>query len=102
MSNPTLAVLVRFKSPLSLDEVRQVMNSRMDEFRALEGLKQKYYLQDSVTGEYGGLYLWDSTGALAAYRESKLRETIAEAYRTEGEPRVEVFSVLDVLRDSTG
>jgi len=99
MSTPALALLVRFRSPLSLDEVTRVVEERAPEFRALAGLQQKYYLQDSTTGEYGGLYLWETPEALAAYRDSELRASIAQAYQVEGEPRIEVFNMLKVLRD---
>jgi hypothetical protein len=33
------------------------MKERAPEFRALEGLEQKYYLERSEPGEYGGFYL---------------------------------------------
>jgi hypothetical protein len=102
MSEPTHAVLVRFKSSLTLDEVMKVVEERAPEFRALEGLQQKYYVQDAVTGEYGGFYLWESPGALADYRDSDLRASIAQAYQVEGEPRVEVYRVIKTLRDSRG
>ena len=98
MSQPALIVLVRFRSPLSLDEVMSVARERAPEFRALSGLQQKYYVQDAETGEYGGLYLWESPEALAEYRESELRASIAAAYRTDDEPRVEVLRVLEPLR----
>jgi hypothetical protein len=61
--------------------------------------QQKYYLQDPATGEIAGLYLWESQEALAAYRESELRASIAKAYQAEGEPRVEVYRVVKTLRD---
>lgn len=99
MSKPALVLLVKFKSPLSLDEVLEVVTSRIGEFRALSGLQQKYYLQDAATGEYGGLYLWESPEALSEYRASELRSTIGKAYQTVGEPRVEVFNVFELLRD---
>jgi heme-degrading monooxygenase HmoA len=84
MKNPEFTLHVRFRSK---------------EFRALAGLQQKYYLQDPATGEIAGLYLWESQEALAAYRESELRASIAEAYQAEGEPRVEVYRVVKTLRD---
>ncbi|MEJ2761378.1 MAG: hypothetical protein P8126_07535 [Gammaproteobacteria bacterium] len=99
MNHPALVLLVKFRTPLSLDEVTQVINNRIGEFRALEGLKQKYYLQDAMTGEYAGLYLWESTDAFTEYRDSELRASIARAYQTEGEPRVEVFKVIKALCD---
>ena len=98
MNQPTLILLVKFKSLLSYEEVLKVIDSRADEFRALKGLQQKYYLQDTATQEYAGLYLWESKEDFLAYRDSELRATIAKAYQTEGEPRIEVFNVIKPLR----
>lgn len=100
MNQAALILPVKFKSPLSLAEVKEVAAGRLSEFQALSGLKQKYYLQDSQTGEIAGLYFWESQDALAEFRDSDLRASIASAYQTEGEPRVEVFSVFEVLRES--
>lgn len=100
MSRPSIVMLVKFRSPLSLEEIKEIVDSRIDQFRALGGLTQKYYLQEPATGEIAGLYLWDSSEALADFRGSELRKTIAQAYQAEGEPRVEVFQVFEVLRDS--
>lgn len=99
MTQPKLTLLVRFKSPLSLDEVMKIARERAPEFRALPGLRQKYYLKDAQSGEIAGLYLWDSAESLSAYRDSELRASIAAAYQAEGEPRVEVYEVLMPLRD---
>jgi heme-degrading monooxygenase HmoA len=98
MTQPALMMLVRFHSSLSLDEVIAVAEERMPEFQALEGLEQKYYLHDPETGEYGGVYFWRSPADLAEYRESELRSSIAEAYKVEGEPRIEILRVLMPLR----
>ena len=98
MNQPSLVLLVKFKSRLNFEEVVQVVDSRADEFRALKGLQQKYYLQDTATQEYAGLYLWESREDFLAYRDSELRASIAKAYQTEGEPRIEVFNVIKPLR----
>lgn len=100
MSSPALCVFVRFKSSLPLEEAMRVAQERAPEFRALTGLRQKYYLHDPASGEFTGLYVWDSPDDFAAYRESELRASIGKAYRVEGEPRVEVLQVLDALRDA--
>jgi len=99
MAQPALILLVRFRSALPFDEVMKVIDERAPEFRALDGLQQKYYLQDAESGEYAGLYLWSAPEALAEYRESELRATIAAAYQTQGEPRVEVYKMIKPLRD---
>lgn len=99
MSQPALILLVRLRSSLPRDEVVRIMRERMPEFAALEGLQQKYYLEDPRSGEFGGLYLWRSNEDLAGYKESELRATIAEAYGAVGEPHVEVYRVLASLRN---
>ncbi|WP_436640613.1 YdhR family protein [Microbaculum sp. FT89] len=100
MDHPKLIVFVKFKTSLSLDEVTAVANDRADEFRALSGLIQKYYVEDAVSGEYGGVYLWESPEAFDEYRQSELRASIGAAYRTIGEPRVEVLKVIMPLRQA--
>ena len=102
MDTTAVVLLVRFKSGLSLDEVMTIAEERAPEFEALAGLRQKYYLEDPESSEIAGLYLWESPDALVAYRESELRATIAEAYRAEGQPRVEVYRVMKILRDAPG
>jgi heme-degrading monooxygenase HmoA len=90
---------VRFKSDLTLDQVKEIVEKRAPEFEALSGLRQKYYLQDAVSGEYAGLYVWDSAEALAEFRESELRATIGKAYQAQGEPDIEVYRIFKVLRE---
>ena len=99
MNQPTLILLVKFKSPLGLEEVKAVVDSRIEEFRALKGLQQKYYLQEPATQEYAGLYLWESREDFETFRDSELRKTIANAYQTIGEPRIEIFNVFEHLRE---
>jgi heme-degrading monooxygenase HmoA len=99
MDHPEVVLLVRFKTSLSLEDISKVAEERAPEFKALEGLYQKYYLQDVASGEYAGLYLWKSPEALAEFRESALRASIAAAYQIEGEPRVEIYRVAKTLRE---
>lgn len=99
MNKTSLILLVKFKSRLSQEEIENVIDSRAGEFRALKGLQQKYYLREPATQEYAGLYLWESREDFEAYRDSELRATIAEAYQTEGAPRIEVYDVLRPLRE---
>ena len=99
MSQPTYAVLVRLRTELEHDEIVRIMKERAPEFRALEGLEQKYYLHDPESGEYGGFYLWRSLDDVAQYRASDLAASIASAYQGVGAPRVEVFEVVMPLRD---
>lgn len=99
MNNSPLAVFVRFKSQMPFDEIAKTFEERIDQYRAIEGLRQKYYVHDEATGEVGGLYIWDSKDALDEFQESELRATIAEAYQVIGKPRVERFRIVEVLRE---
>jgi len=84
---------------MPFDEIVKTFEERIDQYRAIEGLRQKYYVHDEKTGEVGGLYIWDSKEAFDAFRESELRATIAEAYQVIGEPRVEVYRIAETLRE---
>lgn len=99
MSQPTYAVLVRLKSELDREAIVRIMKERAPEFRALDGLEQKYYLEGQEPGAYGGFYLWRSLDDVEQYRESELAATIAAAYQGVGEPTVDVFKVVMPLRD---
>ena len=60
MSHTEIVMRVRFKSDLTLEQVSEIVEQRAPEFKALTGLQQKYYLQDVESGEYAGLYVWES------------------------------------------
>lgn len=60
-------------------------------------LLQKYYVKDNETGEFGGVYVWDSEESLRNFRESELARTIPVAYKVTGQARVETFQVMRPL-----
>jgi heme-degrading monooxygenase HmoA len=94
-------LLVRgLKSRLPRDEFERRYRDRMPRFRELDGLIQKYYAYDETTESWAGIYLWDSEESLAAYTDSDLRKSIAEAYELTAPPRIERFPIMDVLRSS--
>ena len=81
--------IVRFKSGLSDEKVLKMYKARAPQYRALPGLKQKYYLRFPETGEHGAVYLWESETDIKAFRQSELGRTISSAYQVEGTPKVE-------------
>ncbi|MHB1415615.1 MAG: YdhR family protein [Chloroflexota bacterium] len=89
---------VKFKSDLSDKEVRRVMEERAPQYRATPGLIQKYYVRDPETGEYGGIYIWDSEESLRAFRQSELSRTISTVYRVTSPAQVETLEVVFPLR----
>jgi heme-degrading monooxygenase HmoA len=100
MYQTEIVMRIRFKSDLTLEQLKEIIETRAPEFEALSGLKQKYYLQDIETGEYAGLYVWKTTQAFEEFRKSELRATIAKAYQAQGEPNIEVYKVFKVIRDA--
>jgi heme-degrading monooxygenase HmoA len=89
----------RFRSSLSDAEVTRLIQERASQFRAVPGLVQKYYVKDEKTGERGAVYVWESEAAMLAFRETALARSMNEVYKLEGDRRVEVFDVTQVLRD---
>jgi heme-degrading monooxygenase HmoA len=91
--------IVRLKTTLSEEELLRIARERAPQFRALPGLLQKYYVRREGEGAFAGVYLWDSMESLAAFRESELAKSIAEAYQVTEPPVIEIGDVLFPLRD---
>lgn len=90
---------VKFESGLSEDEVLSTAKERSDQFRALPGLIQKYYVRLNEPNHYGGIYIWDSKESMVAYRESDLAASIPSAYKVKGKPDIEIIDTLFQLRE---
>lgn len=91
--------IVKLRTDLSEEEFLEIAHDRAPQFRALPGLVQKYYVRREGSGEFAGIYLWDSPESMTAFRESDLAKSIAAAYRAVEPHTVEVGEVLFPLRD---
>lgn len=91
--------IVKFQSNLSLEEVQQKARARATDFRGVPGLLQKYYVRSLGSDKYAGVYIWDSTESMTAYRDSKLAASIPKAYQVLGPPEIELYEVAFTLRD---
>jgi hypothetical protein len=91
-------LIVKFHSGLADTEVRRNMEDRLSMFRAVPGLLQKYYAQETSTGDYCGIYLFDSEESLRDYRNSELARSIPPTYQLDGPARVEMMELLYPLR----
>ena len=94
-----ILLTVKLRSSLSEKELLRIAEERAPEFRAIPGLLQKYYVRREGPGAFGGVYLWESMEAAAAYRESDLAKSMAAAYQVLEPPTIEVSEVLFPLRD---
>ncbi len=91
--------IVRFKSELTDEEVIDKYKARAPRYREMKGLKQKYYLKFTDTGEFGAVYLWETETALKEFRESDLGKTIASAYKVQGDPKSQIAELVMSLRE---
>ena len=89
--------LTLFKSGLAKDEVLKKFEERADKYRAVKGLLQKYYVHDESSGEFGGVYIFDSKENLEAFRSSDLAKSIGDTYKYLEPPTRKVFNVNLVL-----
>jgi hypothetical protein len=87
---------VRIRSGLGDDDAMTVLHRRAEQFRRVPGLLQKVYGRDAETGEICGIYIFESQGALEAFRQSELALTISDAYQVES-ARIERYDVLFTL-----
>ena len=96
---PMFMLLVKFHAELDNAQVRRFLEERLPQFRAVPGLIQKYYARESATGDYVGLYLFDTEESLLQYRSSDLARSIPAVYQLIGSPRVEMLELLFKLRE---
>jgi hypothetical protein len=92
-------LFVKFHTELDDAQVSRLLDKRLPEFRAVPGLLQKYYAREPATGDYVGVYLFDSEESLLRYRSSDLARSIPAVYHVVGAPRVEVFELLFTSHD---
>jgi hypothetical protein len=79
------ARIVNGHGRIALGESRRSENPQQagsPEYLAIPGLLQKYYLRFQ-SGEYGGVYVWDSTASMERYMASELARSICHVYRVE-------------------
>lgn len=91
--------IIKLKSNLPQEELLKRAKEREPQFKAIPGLIQKFYVKTKKDGEYGGVYVWDSTESLKSYRESDLAKSIPGAYEINEAPNIEIMNILFQLRN---
>jgi len=90
--------IVKLKTRLSEEELMRRAREREPRYKAIPGLLQKYYVKND-SGEFGGIYVWDSEASLEAFRKSYLATSIPKAYEVKGTPNIEILDILFPFRD---
>jgi hypothetical protein len=94
-------LFVRIKSDIEPRELERRVIERRPEFRKVPGLVQKIYGRNEATGDWCGIYFFESQQALAAFRETELAKTIATAYEAT-EVRREIYEFMYPLHPERG
>ena len=87
-----------FKSGLSAEEVLKVSEDREAQYREVEGLIQKYYVQSKEMGRVGGVFVFDTAENLSAFKDSELAKSTGEAYEFTEPPHTRVLDIVKTLR----
>lgn len=90
---------VQFESSLPEAEALKIAEQRAPQYRAVPGLVQKYYLKLDKPNHYGGLLIWESAEAMAAFRQTELSKSVPSVYRVVGAPDIGVHEVFSLLRE---
>jgi hypothetical protein len=88
--------IVRFRSALSDERITELFYARAPEYLTIPGLLQKYYLRFR-SGEYGGVYVWDSAASMERFMAGELARSICDVYRVEEAVR-DIADVVLALR----
>ena len=97
----SVILFVRISSNVDSKELEQRAIKRKPEFLEIPGLIQKIYGRDPESGDWCGIYFFESKEALAAFRETELAKTIPVAYEAT-EVRREIFEVMYPLKPNVG
>ncbi|GAB3807207.1 hypothetical protein GCM10028798_31310 [Humibacter antri] len=84
---------MRFRSQLSDDDLLRLSRESLPKFRALPGLRQKYYVQNHEDGIVGGVYLFESEREARDYATGPIVAAVPERFGVTGDVSVEVLEV---------
>ncbi len=80
MKNEKAVLSVRFKSTYSSEELLNLFNEGLEDFKNVPGLLQKYYVADENSETVGGIYVFENKDAREAFWNSKLAKSIPATY----------------------
>jgi hypothetical protein len=76
--------------------MKQLLGELVRVYGQVEGLKQKYFIEDPERGESGGIYIFESEEALEKYLGSDVWVNVVEA-NAKAQPVIERFLVVAAL-----
>lgn len=101
MKNSKAVLSVRFQSIYGSEKLLQLFHQRLEDFKNVPGLMQKYYVADEKSEVVGGIYVFENKDARAAFWDSALAKAIPETYGVKMETlRVEELEVTIEMTDT--
>lgn len=94
-----LIQIIKLKTALQKEDLIKKAREREPQFKAIPGLLQKYYFKMAQSGQFGGIYVWDSPETLKSFQKTELAASIPKAYEVIEAPDIEILDVLFKLRD---
>lgn len=89
-----IAASILFKLPQTTDwqALKNLAQDRAKNlYQGLPGLKTKAFVLNEETGEYGGLYIWETKEALDAFLSSPTFQSSKEKF---GTPEIKIFDLV--------
>lgn len=91
---------VKFSSSYGPEDLITLFRQDLDIFSNVPGLLQKYYIAEDLTGDKGGIYIFDSKISRAEFWNSNLAKSIPARYGViPNSIRVEHFDIPIILND---
>jgi quinol monooxygenase YgiN len=90
---------MKFTTKKTDEELRRISEESFPTFREMRGLMQKYWVKNDVTGQVGGVYIWNDADALQAYLDGPIVAAIPEKFDIVGQLEIERFDVEYVTND---
>ena len=88
-----------FKSGLTREEILETSEKRAEQYLKVDGLIQKYYVEDLQGGRVGGIFIFDTKENLKSFKDSELAKSTGEAYRFTEPPHTRVLEIVKTLRE---
>jgi hypothetical protein len=91
------SILYTLPEDTDWEAMRAVMRERATLYVGMPGLRSKAFVLDPANRRYGGLYVWESGGALDDFLRGDIVAGLVARF---GEPEVQVFDVPVVIEES--
>ncbi|MGF0258075.1 YdhR family protein [Rhodococcus erythropolis] len=84
---------IRFRAGKPHQEIQAMSAASLPMFRKMPGLLEKYFVENSETGEVGGIYLWETVEQVQEYLDGPVVAAMPERFGLTEPLTYEIFEV---------